>query len=189
MPATNCTPDSDVAMIDVSPTFTVLHSGPVSAAFKQQPVRSESIRPVGWECEVLVGAVCARLVSKNPPAMELRDIFSNPVFTGSYIACLNLTRQSSNAMAIGFQHTVPVANGLATFANISVSTVGTNYVLNGSIHGGVSCTGQRIASVVSNPFEVAYGAPAQLYISSQPQVGLVCVHILLHFEISFALLP
>jgi hypothetical protein len=182
VPDAECTEESDNAMVAVSPPFTVDHGVPWGLYVVQQPVRARSGQPIGSVCEVVVGPRCARLVSVNPPSVELRDLFGNRILSGRYVACANLTRIGSNQSVVLFigNGSTPVEEGIATFTNISINPVAANYVLNFSVYEGDTCfRGKFMAAVASVPFEVTFADPSQLLMVNQPSVSMRTHHVYL----------
>ncbi len=184
VPDAECTEESDNAMIAVSPPFTVDHGVPWGLHMVQKPLRARSGTPIGSVCEVVVGPRCARLVALNPPSVELRDLFGNRILSGRYVACVNVSRIGANQSVVFFgNRSTPVEEGIATFLNISINPVATNYVLNFSVYEGDTCfRGKFMASVFSVPFEVTFADPSQLLMVNQPSVSIdtylrVCMHV------------
>jgi hypothetical protein len=125
-----------------SNAFIVAPAAPTQFTFTTQPSNASAGEAIG-----------------PAVAVTLFDAFNNVATNAMMAVTLQLTSNPGNATLSGTT-TVDAANGVASFDDLSIDKVASDYVLTASADG--------IADVASDPFTINPGAPTQLAFLVQP---------------------
>lgn len=150
---------SDLSIDQAGTGYTLIASAPglknaTSAAFDIMPGVSSRLAFIAQPIDTIAGSIISAAVQ-----VELQDAFGNRVVTGTDSITIAIGTNPGGG-ALSGTTTVGVANGVATFADLSIDNIGAGYTLIASA--------PNLTGALSASFNITTIAATQLAFISQP---------------------